>query len=234
MCFCYGKKDKLKDVCACGNSCKRFCSSCDDNDSEEDLNPNLSNSIDFAIDLTSYYELINPTLEVIKARAVVVELFVLSAFLNTLSFLFIVAFYANNYDSRDSAYSILSYCPFLLKEVVLFFYILSKGSKINTYHDVFMSKLSKKILSYSRGPSNLSQDIESNNSTDDASPNLEYIQILTTIYVHSLQNPIEFKFFGYRVTRANLNLILFGFFSTAIPLMLKVYNSTTFNDAILT
>lgn len=192
----------------------------------------------YAVEINSYRTIVKDTLDIINDRKwvistfsyyyyyhyqyhnyQVVQLFILSAFLNSVSFLCIVAFYANNYDSKDAIYSIASYCPFLLKEVVLFFYMLSKGTKINTEYEIFISELSEKILS---------------NSANSDTSSIEYTQTLTTIYIHALQNPIEFKFFGYRVTRGNLNLIIGGFLFTAIPLCIKVYNSSSFQEVIWT
>lgn len=88
-----------------------------------------------------------------------------------------------------------------------------------------MELLSEKILLYSKG-------VNKESIYKESPPCLEYTQALATIYTHASKHPIEFKCFGYRVTRGNLHFIIGGFLFTSIPLMIKVYNSSVIQETL--
>ena len=155
------------------------------------------------IDIIAYKSLIEPTLETMHSRNFSVQLFILSAAFNTISFVLVCILYQGH---RDTKLYVFSYCPFLLKEVILFFYLLYKGTTINTKHDQFMQKLSEKMLEF---------------SSSDKEGNFSYANELNIIFNHCQQNPIQFTILGYRISRSNFKFIFASFLFTVIPLIIR-------------
>ena len=155
------------------------------------------------IDIASYKSLIEPTLKTMRSRNFSVQLFIVSAAFNTVSFVLVCLLYQGH---RNTKYYVFSYCPFLLKEVLLFFYLLYKGTKINTKHDLFMQKLSEKMLEF---------------SSSDKEGCFTYANELNIIFNHCQQNPIQFTILGYRISRSNFKVIFASFITSVAPLIIR-------------
>jgi hypothetical protein len=121
--------------------------------------------------------------------AVAMNLLIFSAFLNTVSFFFLI-WYLVREKKKGATLRAAVYVPFFIKEVYFFFYVLWKGVRINTLHDNLSAFLAENIL-----------EIAANTS--------QYkINQIYAIQYHIAMKPIGLKFFGFRVSYGNFWFLL--------------------------
>lgn len=149
---------------------------------------------------------------IIEARKKSINLILLSSLLNVFALGFLVWYFTfyNNESLYDRVCDIFPQIPFLVKELIVFFYILHKATWVNSAQDDFKNKLANKIVRFGKLPPTQIVQVRGNYMTS-----ADVVRDLTVILSHASIYPLNFKFFGYTISRENWQIAFYSFLASA-------------------
>jgi hypothetical protein len=164
---------------------------------QQDLILSLESSLIF--DIEWYLSTFDKIHSLINSSYYSTQLISISAAVNVLGWVYQLWF--NYYVSKFANASVMIVndiflSPFLLKEIVFFFYILLQSSYINELHSKFVQILGRKSIILMANPNN-------NINMDD----LVSQSIYSSLFIHTTLYPIKFEILGIIIKR---NRIIFG------------------------
>lgn len=171
--------------------------------STEDDFPVMKPKLTTRLDLETYQKYSEETVSTIERRKTSTDLVLLASLLNTVGLLLLIWLDvpASSDTSTTKIKRPVPLTPVLVKEVVVFLYILQKGTLISSALDDFTKTLLSKVLELSR--TSPTEVLRVSPTTKMSETSSDVLRELELVLAHSTRVPTSFTFLGYRVSREN-------------------------------